>query len=94
MYLVLSIPQCCLFCPSSHTRGYERDSMNRIDEIKFCGIMNINLSIDEYYQDRPEWCPLREIPEPRATTYPDQGKPHRNGWNDCIDELMDLLGGK
>ena len=40
---------------------------------------------------RPDWCPLRELPEKNTKKYSDgykYGKGYQNGYNACIDELL------
>ena len=39
---------------------------------------------------RPEWCPLRELPEEdHENHYPDELEDgYTDGWNDCLREIM------
>ena len=39
---------------------------------------------------RPEWCPLRELPEEdHENHYPDEWEDgYADGWNDCLREIM------
>ena len=40
---------------------------------------------------RPDWCPLRELPEKNTKNYSDgykYGKGYQDGYNACIDELL------
>ena len=39
---------------------------------------------------RPEWCPLRELPEEdHENNYPDEWEDgYTDGWNDCLREIM------
>lgn len=41
-----------------------------------------------YYQEKPDWCPLREMPE-RADhpDYCDNGR-YDKGWNDCLGTIL------
>lgn len=61
-YFVELLPQSCFYCDCCHTKDY--DSRYRFDGERFCGIENIE--VDHYYDydkvGRPDWCPLREIP--------------------------------
>ena len=47
--------------------------------------------IDEEVMTRPDWCPLKELPDKitswkgKSTNY-QQG--HRDGYNACIDEIL------
>ena len=51
--LVMDMPECCADCPCSFV---ERDNpiLNLI-----CGVAQE----DAYNVGRPDWCPLRELPE-------------------------------
>lgn len=38
---------------------------------------------------RPNWCPLRELPEKKKLTYADLSADNKaNGWNACLDEIL------
>ncbi len=38
---------------------------------------------------RPDWCPLRELPEKKSTEYNPARNPYiTEGYNACIDELL------
>lgn len=96
--LVMDMPESCVdcqFCYEYHegieacctvTREPSNDGMYRI--IK-----------EDYCQDKPDWCPLKPIPEkkeemgmPRTPSMNDIKRiGFQKGWNACIDEI---LGGK
>lgn len=49
---------------------------------------------DAYNVGRPDWCPLRELPE-KATDMPDADdlgvdyvRGAMDGWNNCLDEIV------
>ena len=46
----MKMPSCCMFCPISNSSG--------------CGLMNppVLMTSKEMLADRPDWCPLIEIP--------------------------------
>lgn len=83
--LVMDMAECCADCPCSF---FERDNpiLNLI-----CGVTQE----DAYNVGKPDWCPLRELPEkiPELKSgYEEISKSiHRDGWNACLDEI---LGGK
>ena len=83
--LVMDMPECCADCPCSF---FERDNpiLNLI-----CGVTQE----DAYNVGKPDWCPLRELPEKipeLKSSYEEISKSiHRDGWNACLDEI---LGGK
>lgn len=63
-YFVEILPKSCFYCDCCHTKDY--DGRYKFDGEKFCGIENIE--VDNYYDhneetgSRPNWCPLRELP--------------------------------
>lgn len=83
--LVMDMPECCADCPCSF---FERDNpvLNLI-----CGVAQE----DAYNVGKPDWCPLRELPEKREINH---NKNHyissfwtdakSVGWNACLDEIL------
>lgn len=83
--LVMDMPECCADCPCSF---FERDNpiLNLI-----CGVTQE----DAYNVGKPDWCPLRELPEKKEINY---NKNHymsnfwigakRVGWNACLNEIL------
>jgi hypothetical protein len=76
------MPECCADCPCSF---FERDNpiLNLI-----CGVTQE----DAYNVGKPDWCPLRELPEkiPKLKSgYEDLSTSIRRvGWNACLDEIL------
>lgn len=60
-YYVENLPNSCYECSCCHTKDY--DSRYKLDGEKFCGITNMEVDNHYNYNDRPNWCPLREIPK-------------------------------
>ena len=83
--LVMDIPECCADCPCSF---FERDNpiLNLI-----CGVTQE----DAYNVGRPDWCPLRELPERETemTDADDLGNDYvrgtMDGWNNCLDMILE-----
>lgn len=85
-----NIPECCVMpdgrvkCPLAH---------NTIFCSRFSpkGIDITNGEWDEIYDQgiRPDWCPIRPMPERRDEqhTHYDSDFYRAEGWNSCIDEL-------
>ncbi len=44
------MPENCLYCKLSYDNCY-------------CRMTGVNRSIFDYYEKRPDWCPLRPIPQ-------------------------------
>ena len=81
--LVMDISECCADCPCSF---FERDNpiLNLI-----CGVTQE----DAYNVGKPDWCPLRELPEKKEELAIEQyefgglGKAFVSGWNACLDAI-------
>ena len=61
--------------------------------IDSCQAMEVSRIVDSETYERPDWCPLRELPEKMEVCgkYPQPGKPipsYRFGWNACLDEIL------
>lgn len=88
-YFVEDLPSGCSYCDCCHTKDY--DYRCKIDGEKFCGIEDLEIGKEFYDYEkpqRPEWCPLKAIPKKKVTEYSNAGNMYRNGWNDCIDEMI------
>lgn len=77
--LVMNMPECCADCPCSF---FERDNpiLNLI-----CGVAQE----DAYNVGKPDWCPLRELPEKKERRIGEHGeRMFRAGFNACLNEIM------
>ncbi len=81
--LAMDMPECCADCPCSF---FKRDNsiLNLI-----CGVAQE----DAYNVGKPDWCPLRELPEKMEVCgkYPQPRKPvpsYRFGWNACLKAIL------
>lgn len=78
--LVIDMPDCCADCPCSF---FERSNpkLNLT-----CGIAQE----DGNNVGKPEWCPLKPVPEESHTGNSDyyQWGDWEDGWNDCIEEIV------
>ena len=76
--LVMNMPECCADCPCSF---FERDNpiLNLI-----CGVTQE----DAYNVGKPDWCPLRELPEKKERRIGEHGeRMFRAGFNACLNEI-------
>ena len=76
---VMDMPECCADCPCSF---FERDNpiLNLI-----CGVTQE----DAYNVGKPDWCPLRELPEKKERRIGEHGeRMFRAGFNACLNEIM------
>lgn len=82
--LVMDMPECCADCACSY---FERDSkeLNLI-----CGATG---GEDANNVGKPDWCPLRELPEEKKELPVEEyqfgsiGKAFVSGWNACLDAI-------
>lgn len=77
--LIMDMPECCADCPCSF---FERDNpiLNLI-----CGVTQE----DAYNVGKPDWCPLRELPEKKERRIGEHGeRMFRAGFNACLNEIM------
>ena len=56
----------------------------------FCVTNFMDISDDEYYKQKPTWCPLREVPQKKEIAFRDSDitRIEKIGYNDCIDEIL------
>ena len=76
--MVMDMPECCADCYCGY---FERDTkeLNLV-----CGATGE----DANNVGKPDWCPLRELPEKaNHSDYCDNGR-FDKGWNACLDEIL------
>lgn len=97
--LVMDTPKNCYDCPfGTEYCGYSE--YEGCCELAECLDSDMRLITEEHYdyesESRPEWCPLKPLPEKMKVTglyngeyFKAGGKPpsYKIGWNDCIDEI-------
>lgn len=85
--LIMDMPERCADCP---LRNSEKTSY------VCCYLTLKNISSTDYYDKKPDWCPLRELPEkiPELKSgYEDLSTSIRRvGWNACLDEILKTDG--
>ena len=85
--IVVDMPKSCDRCQFSHNRiginhyCYINESIENNDAFSH------PISTGQYYS-KPDWCPIRPLPE-RACheDYCDNGR-YDKGWNDCLNEVF------
>ena len=55
--------------------------------------MEVSRIVDSETYERPDWCPLRELPKKMEVCgkypQPDRIEPsYKAGWNACLDEIL------
>lgn len=74
--LVMDMPERCDMCDLRYTLPFG----NKVCYIKLKSVTG---------EKRPDWCPLRELPEKKETNYymNNKGKGIEKGWNACLDAI-------
>ena len=76
--LVMDMPECCVDCCCGYFERYTKE-LNLV-----CGATGE----DANNVVKPDWCPLRELPEKaNHPDYCDNGR-FDKGWNACLDEIL------
>ncbi len=75
--LVIDEMNCCDMCKL----GFENECSGEFE----C-FMEPTKHIENPEGEKPDWCPLRKLPDRLPTT---QGYDYPDGWNDCLDKLED-----
>ena len=82
--LVMDMPESCFGCNFLYC--------NADAGIDSCQAMEVPRIVDSETYERPDWCPLRELPEkiPELKSgYEDLSTSIRRvGWNACLDEIL------
>ena len=82
--LVMDMPESCFGCNFLYC--------NADANIDSCQAMEVPRIVNSDTYDKPDWCPLRELPERKKLTYNNLCADNKaSGWNDCLD---DILGAK
>lgn len=78
--LVVEMPQGCMVCPICHESEMSGEYM--------CDGRNIEEYLMGFYGSKPDWCPLKPMPEPRCETIGEDIADHEaHGWNLCLEKL-------
>lgn len=75
--LVMDMPEDCTMCKFWNSKD---------DECYATGVEELSLNSEEA---KPDWCPLRELPE--RSDHPEHCDNGRfdAGWNGCLDEILE-----
>ena len=80
--LVMDIPGSCMGC-----NFLACDGNTNLDS---CMAREIARPIDLEKEDKPDWCPLRPVPEKKPEYLSiNSKKGYCDGWNACIDKIME-----
>lgn len=91
--LVIDMPESCDMCDFVDDEQPPRYG----EKTLYCGVPGMGDDVTDYIACRPDWCPLRELPERmevcgtyNAAYYAKDGKmpSYKIGWNACLDEIL------
>lgn len=91
--LVIDTPENCYDCPfgTEYCGNLEYEGCCELSD---CLDYDVILMTEEHYdcesKSRPDWCPLKPLPEKRDTkmTGADWNCGYNDGWNACVDEII------
>lgn len=79
--LVMDMPESCMECNFLYIDG---DTM-----LDSCQALEVARTVDSETYEKPDWCPLRELPEKaNHPAYCDNGR-FDKGWNACLDMILE-----
>lgn len=90
--LVMDMPESCDMCDFVDDEQPPRYG----EKTLYCGVPGIGEDVTDYIACRPDWCPLRELPERmeicgtyNAEYYAKGGlmPSYKLGWNKCLDAI-------
>ena len=86
--LVMDMPESCDMCDFADDTQPPRYGERTL----YCNAPGIGDDVTDYIACRPDWCPLRELPEKaNHPDYCDNGR-FDKGWNACLDEILKTNG--
>ena len=94
--VVIDMPKTCFECPFWHDGEKVWTGRYEYRQLHNCSLTpnkHIGECLEDHVKDimigKPEWCPIRPVPE-RADhkDHCDNGR-YDNGWNDCLDKIME-----
>ena len=91
--LVMDMPGSCFQCRFLHI------DTEHVEVIESCGALEVGRQLDTESYDKPEWCPLRELPEKKEEIELRECKGsvegtwnvpliENKGFNACLDEIL------
>lgn len=91
--LVMDMPESCDMCDFVDNQGTTAYGVDKM----YCGFPGIGEDVSDCIACRPDWCPLRPMPEKMQVCgkypQPDGIVPsYKVGWNACIDAIVNTQG--
>lgn len=89
--LVIDTPKCCMECPMC----FQSDEIpiGKFEYRKLYSCRCAPSDIEDFYlldilHSKPDWCPLRDLPEKIAEENRWLSKEYAKGYNACIGEIL------
>lgn len=87
--LVMDMPESCDMCDFVDDEQPPRYG----EKTLYCGVPGIGEDVTDYIWCRPDFCPLRELPEKIPESKSEYEKVttsvKRIGWNECLDTMLE-----
>ena len=78
--LVMDMPGSCFGCNLCHINSSGGEDR--------CQAFEVSRPVNSETYEKPDWCPLRELPEKaNHPDYCDNGR-FDKGWNACLDKIL------
>lgn len=79
--LVIDMPQTCKECQIMFVDDYSY----------WCPLADEHACMYNHVRDntKPDWCPLKELPEHELVWHNDNGSDYERGFNACLDMILD-----
>lgn len=83
--LIMDMPESCDMCDFADDTQPPRYG----EKTLYCTVPGIGEDVTDYIACRPDFCPLRVLPERKETNYymNNKGKGIVEGWNACLEEI-------
>lgn len=82
--LIMDMPESCFGCNFCHINGSGGEDS--------CQALEVARPVDSDTYEKPDWCPLQELPEKaNHPDYCDNGR-FDKGCNACLDEILKTDG--
>ena len=87
------IPRSCIECPMCYHATDMSIGKFQYERLYRCGLEPEDAEqvyLEDICHEKPDWCPIKPVPE-RANheNYCDNGR-YDKGWNDCLNEVLGI----
>ena len=84
--LIMDMPGSCFSCNLCHINSSGGEDR--------CQAFEVSRPVNSETYEKPDWCPLRELPEKKDRNSPEKvecgnfGTGYIAGFNDCLDKIL------